>query len=175
MASSRKRPSGELAAAVARFVADHALQGKRITVGLSGGVDSVSLLHLLRNCSVETRAIHVNHGLSANAGAWAAFCRRLCKRWSVPLTVRRVRVARAEKGLEAAAREARYAAFRRVDCDVLMLAHHLDDQAETVLLNLLRGAGARGASGMRERTAFRGRALVRPLLEVPREAIVAYA
>src|SRR5712691_9807641 len=171
MVNSRKRPSGKLAAAVARFVADHALRGKTISVGLSGGVDSVTLLHLLRNCSVKARAIHVNHGLSANAGAWAAFCRRLCKRWSVPLTVRRVKVARAEKGLEAAAREARYAAFRRVDCDVLMLAHHLDDQAETVLMNLLRGAGARGASGMAAHANLGGKLLLRPMLGVPRQTI----
>ncbi len=175
MVNSRKRPSGKLAAAVARFVADHALRGKTISVGLSGGVDSVTLLHLLRNCSVKARAIHVNHGLSADAGAWAAFCRRLCKRWSVPLTVRRVKVARAEKGLEAAAREARYAAFRRVDCDVLMLAHHLDDQAETVLMNLLRGAGARGASGMPALGRLDGKLLARPLLDVRRGALVAYA
>jgi len=89
--------------------------------------------------------------------------------------VRRVKVARAEKGPEAAAREARYAAFRRVDCDVLVLAHHLDDQAETVLMNLLRGAGARGASGMPALGRLDGKLLARPLLEVRREALVAYA
>jgi tRNA(Ile)-lysidine synthase len=77
--------------------------------------------------------------------------------------------------VEAAARAARYAALARLDFDALALAHQLDDQAETVLLNLLRGAGARGASGMAPRAAFRGRTLVRPLLDVPREAIVAYA
>src|SRR5260370_39907454 len=114
MASSRKRPSGELAAALARFVADHALQGKRIAVGLSGGVDSVTLLHLLMNCSVKTRAIHVAHGLRANAGAWAAFCRRLCKRWSVPLTALRVKGARAERGRYGTAPAARDDWFTRL-------------------------------------------------------------
>jgi tRNA(Ile)-lysidine synthase len=86
-----------------------------------------------------------------------------------------VHVAKRGEGLEAAARAARYAALRKLPCDVLALAHQLDDQAETVLMSLLRGAGPRGASGMRARGRFDGRLLVRPLLDVPREAIVAYA
>ena len=151
------------------------LQGKRVFVALSGGVDSVVLLHALHAERADLRAAHVHHGLSPNADRWAAFCRRLCKRLAVPLTVRRVRVARKGEGLEAAARAARYAALRKLPFDVLALAHQLDDQAETVLMSLLRGAGARGASGMRSRTRFDRRLLARPLLDVPREAIVAYA
>src|SRR5689334_24493547 len=147
---------------------------KRIAVGLSGGIDSVVLLHLLKHHPRIT-AIHVHHGLSPNADAWAAFCRRLCRNWGIPLSVFRVKVKRAGKGLEAAAREARYDAFRKVKVEVIALAHHLDDQAETVLMNLLRGAGLRGASGMPAERAFHGKRLVRPLLGVPREAIVAYA
>jgi tRNA(Ile)-lysidine synthase len=173
MASSRKPRSAEVRAAVARAAPE--LQGKRILVGLSGGVDSVVLLHALSRKVPGVRAAHINHRLSPNAERWAGFCRRLCRRLGVPLSVRRVRVARRGEGLEAAARAARYAALAKLTFDVLALAHQLDDQAETVLMNLLRGAGARGASGMRARTAFRGRALIRPLLEVPRESIVAYA
>ena len=75
------------------------------------------------------------------------------------------------KGLEAAAREARYAAFAKADADCIALAHNLDDQAETVLMNLLRGAGRRGASGMPTQSPARGKTLLRPLLEMPREAI----
>jgi tRNA(Ile)-lysidine synthase len=119
--------------------------------------------------------VHVHHGLSPNADAWAAFCRRLCRRWGVPLTVRRVRVKRAGKGLEAAARSARYAVFAEMDADAVALAHNLDDQAETVLMNLLRGAGVRGASGMRAQSRFRGKTILRPLLHMPRSAIAAYA
>ncbi len=168
MASSRKRPS-----ASGRPVVP-AKAGTHVAVALSGGVDSVTLLHLLRHQNNLT-AIHVNHGLSPNADRWAAFCRRLCKRFGVPLQVRKVKVQKRGEGLEAAARRARYEAFAKLDADCIALAHHLDDQAETVLMNLLRGAGRRGASGMARETRFRGKTLVRPLLDVPRAAIVAYA
>ena len=179
MASSRKRPSGELVAEAGRFLGSIDLRGKRLAVGLSGGVDSVTLLHILKNCAARSgfslNAIHVHHGLSPNAGAWARFCRALCTRWGVPLAVRRVKVAKGGKGLEAAAREARYRAFRNSPCDAVALAHNRDHQAETVLMNLLRGAGVRGASGMPPRSRLDGRMLLRPLLEVPRAAILAYA
>lgn len=158
MASSRKPPSGK----------------KRIAVGLSGGVDSVVLLHTLRNVP-GVAAVHVHHGLSPNADAWAAFCRRLCRQLGVPLIVRKVKVVKRGEGLEAAARAARYEVFSKLTSDCIALAHHLDDQAETVLMNLLRGAGRRGASGMPRESRFRGKTVVRPLLDVPRKAIVAYA
>jgi tRNA(Ile)-lysidine synthase len=119
--------------------------------------------------------VHVHHGLSPNADSWARFCTRLCKRLRVPLSVHKVRVKKTGKGLEAAAREARYAVFRKLDCDVIALAHHLDDQAETVLMNLLRGAGLRGASGMQQQSAFHDKYILRPLLAMPRDAISAYA
>ena len=158
MASSRKPPRSEIA------------------VGLSGGVDSVVLLHQLKkNSQAKLRAVHVHHGLSPNADAWASFCRSFCKRLGIPLSVTRVSVRRAGKGLEAAAREARYDAFRRDKAKVIALAHNLDDQAETVLMNLLRGAGARGASGMAEHSRLGDKTLWRPLLGMPRPKIEAYA
>jgi tRNA(Ile)-lysidine synthase len=158
MASSRKPPRAEIA------------------VGLSGGVDSVVLLHQLRNNSkARLRAIHVHHGLSPNADAWADFCRKLCKRLAVPFRIEKVSVKRKGKGLEAAAREARYAAFKKEKADVVALAHNLDDQAETVLMNLLRGAGARGASGMPEHARFGDKTIWRPFLGLPRKKIEAYA
>src|SRR5205807_7127707 len=176
MASSRKPPSGELIAELGRFLGSLDLRSKRLAVGLSGGVDSVVLLHVLKqHPEFNLSAIHVHHGLSPNAGAWARFCRALCTRWGVPLAVRRVKVAKRGAGLEAAAREARYRAFKNVPCDAVALAHNRDDQAETVLMNLLRGAGVRGASGMAPRNRFDGKMLLRPLLEVPRAAILAYA
>src|SRR3954471_19095283 len=111
MASSRKpaSASGKQASASAQaFLQAHGK--KRIAVALSGGIDSVVLLHLLKHHPGVT-AIHVHHGLSPNADAWAAFCRKLCKQWGIPLSVFHVRVNEKGKGLEAAAREARYAAF----------------------------------------------------------------
>ena len=156
MASSRKRPTA-----------------KNIAVALSGGIDSVVLLHHLRDRGVS--AVHVHHGLSPNADAWAEFCRKLCKRWAVPLVVRRVTVRRSGKGLEAAARDARHDVFRKSDFSIVALAHNLDDQAETVLMNLLRGAGVRGASGMPEYSRAGAKTLWRPLLGMSRKEILAYA
>src|SRR5882762_4676738 len=176
MASTRKPPSGELVAGVGRFLGSIDLRGKRLAVGLSGGVDSVVLLHVLKqHPEFDLSAIHVHHGLSPNAGAWARFCRTLCARWGVPLAVRRVKVAKEGRGPEAAAREARYRALKNIPGDAVALAHNRDDQAETVLMNLLRGAGVRGASGMPLRSCFDGKMLLRPLLKVPRAAILAYA
>jgi len=171
MASSRKPPSAELGGLD--------LRGKRVAVGLSGGVDSVVLLDLL--CAAAPRhgfrvaAVHVHHGLSPHADAWARFCRKLCRDRGVPLVVRRVGVRKQGKGLEAAAREARRDAFARHPAPVIALAHQLDDQAETVLLNLLRGAGARGASAMLPVGKLGKKTLLRPLLAVPRREILAYA
>lgn len=179
MASSRKPRSAELAAAVPAALRGSLpeLRGKRVLVGLSGGIDSVVLLHVLARelPPPQLRAAHVHHGLSPNADGWARFCRTLCRRLGVTLSVRKVKVQRSGAGLEAAARKARYEALKKLGFDVLALAHQLDDQAETVLMNLLRGAGPRGASGMPARARLEGRELVRPLLGVPREAIVAYA
>src|SRR5688572_19209001 len=149
-------------------------KSKRTAVALSGGVDSVVLLHMLKD-RPNVSAVHVHHGLSANADAWAAFCRKLCRRWRITLSVHKVRVERSGKGLEAAARDARHAALGKETAEVIALAHNLDDQAETVLMNLLRGTGLRGASGMRPRSRFGRKELVRPLLDVSRREILEYA
>ncbi len=171
MASTRKRPSVDPAGLD--------LRGKHVAVGLSGGVDSVVLLHLMRaaaprlGCTLS--AVHVHHGLSPNADAWARFCRKLCRDWGVPLVVRRASIRKKGRGLEAAAREARRAVFAGLPADAIALAHQLDDQAETVLLNLLRGAGTRGAAAMPVAGKLGAKTLLRLLLEVPRREILAYA
>jgi len=180
MASSRKpRAAERVAGAARRALAAQDLRGKRVVAGLSGGIDSVVLLHVLRTLAPEfgfrLGALHVHHGLSRNADRWSRFCAALCRRWRVPLSVRRVRIVRGGEGLEAAARAARYDAYRRARAAAVVLAHQLDDQAETVLLNLLRGAGLAGASGMPAAGRQRGLLILRPLLDVPREAIAAYA
>ena len=150
-----------------------------ICVGLSGGVDSVVLLDaLLEGGAVPITAVHVHHGLSPNADAWADFCRDFCKARDVPLTIERVSVDRAApEGLEAAARKQRYAIYAARPEPCVALAHHLDDQAETVLLQLLRGTGLKGVAAMPQLRALPGSRVqvFRPLLGVSRAEIVARA
>jgi len=152
----------------------------RLCVGLSGGVDSVALLHALHglreSAGLVLTACHVHHGLSPHAEAWAQACARICDALGVPLALERVVVASGGQGLEAAAREARLAALARQDADWVVLGHHADDQAETLLFRLLRGAGVRGAGGMRPLERRRdGLCLMRPLLDLRRAEILAWA
>ena len=181
MAASRKLPSASarLAGASAAVLASAGLRGKRLAAGLSGGVDSVVLLHVLHGSAPQfgyrLSAFHVNHGLSPNAGDWQRLCSAFCLELGIPFKAVRVKVQKQGRGLEAAARDARRAAFMNLRADAIALAHQLDDQAETVLFNLLRGAGLEGASGMRALGELGGKTLLRPLLEVPRSAILAYA
>lgn len=155
--------------------------GARICVGLSGGVDSVVLLHLLHDAAAardwQVDALHVHHGLSPRADAWARFCEDLCAALGVPLAVHRVDIGdRAQLGTEDAARRRRHRCFLESGAPFVALAHHADDQAETVLLQLLRGAGPAGLAAMPERRTFApGREFVRPLLSFPRAAIRAFA
>lgn len=181
MANTRKlRPPDPHAAAARVLESLDGLAGARIVVGLSGGVDSVVLLHVLRELSTahgfRLAALHVHHGLHPQADDWARFCRRLCRAWKVPLQVCRATVGSPRgRGPEAAARQARYAQFAARRATYVALAHQLDDQAETVLLQLLRGAGTRGAAAMPVVRPLERTRLLRVLLEVPRAAIEAYA
>lgn len=151
---------------------------ERPVVGFSGGLDSTVLLHALKARYPDVRAVHVHHGLHADAGRWAAHCAEVCAQWQVPLHTVRVRVRRdAGEGLEAAARRARYAAFAEqlADGEVLALAHHRDDQAETFLLRALRGSGVDGLASMRPWRRLRQGWVWRPLLALGREDLLAYA
>jgi tRNA(Ile)-lysidine synthase len=154
--------------------------GARIAVALSGGRDSIVLLDAASRVAPELGialcAAHVHHGLSPNADAWERFCAAECERRGIPLETRRVDVPRAgADGIEAAARRARYQALAGVDADAVALAHHADDQAETVLLQLLRGAGPHGLAAMPPARSAGRATFVRPLLEVRRAAIERYA
>lgn len=173
------KPTAELADAVDARLRAHGVRDCTVQVGLSGGIDSVVLLDVLARLAPALRlrlgAIHVNHGISRDAGQWVAFCEGLCRARGIPLIVEQVHVVLAGRGLEAAARDARHAAFARLRCDYLALAHHLDDQAETLLLQLLRGAGARGLGGMPEVRPFGQGKLLRPLLGVSRRELETYA
>ena len=149
-------------------------------VGYSGGLDSTVLLHrLAREDSGRTlRAIHVHHGLQAGADHWAAHCERTCRALGVAFQVVRIEVARGSgEGLEAAARRGRMAAFAQAleDGGVLALAHHRDDQAETLLLRALRASGSDGLGAMRPSRRFARGWLWRPFLALPRQALLDYA
>ena len=137
---------------VATVLETRAVCGRRVAVGLSGGVDSVVLLDVLGRMRKDLRlalsAVHVNHQISAHALDWEAFCKTLCQARGVALTVRRVQVPRDGSGVEAAARNLRYQAYGGLVTDFVALAHHLDDQVETFLLQLLRGAGPKGLAAM---------------------------
>lgn len=159
------------------------VRGKRLLIALSGGADSVALACLLAQfCGeygISLCAAHLNHGIrGAEADGDAAYCRELCRELDVELLEARVDVpalaAERGMGLESAAREARYsylyAARDACNADFIALAHHQDDQAETVLMHLLRGAGPEGVTGMHR---FSG-ALFRPLLEVSRAELRRY-
>lgn len=131
-----------------------------VTVALSGGVDSAVMLHAcatLRDQSdlpFSVNAIHIHHGLSPNADEWLAFCHQLCEQLQIPFQFQKVLVQVAPRqSLEAVARNARYAALDKLAPagSLVLLAQHEDDQAESVLLQLKRGAGPKGLSGMAER------------------------
>ncbi len=144
----------------------------------SGGVDSQVLLHLLAELPLNVQAIYVDHGLHPDSSKWAEHCRRSCRQLGVPFQVLTVDArAYSGEGPEAAARKARYTALAdKISADdCLLTAQHLDDQAETFLLQLLRGAGAAGLAGMPFYCRFAGAWHMRPLLGYSREDILAYA
>ncbi|QBM16615.1 tRNA(Ile)-lysidine synthase [Marinobacter sp. JH2] len=148
----------------------------RLWVAFSGGLDSALLLHVVASCHCDVTAIHINHQLQTNHRQTEQFCRDVCERLGVPIVVEPVDVAvsvTGAGGLEEAARNARYQVFERRlgDGDLILMAHHGDDQAETVLFRLLRGSGVRGLAGMpASRTLGRGD-LYRPWLAVGRDRL----
>lgn len=180
MGNSKKSHSPDLDSSVASFAGRTFSPGDRVVLGLSGGLDSVVLLHLLREPALrlgfDLSCLHVNHGISPNAALWAKFCSGLCERLGVSMKIEEVDISpHLSLGLEAAARHARYAAFGKMEADYIVLAQHRDDQAETVLLQLFRGAGLKGLSAMGEATPFGSTCIVRPLLGVARKTLEAYA
>ena len=187
--------SATLLRAVEACFTRYGVDNSRCALALSGGIDSMVLLDILskynahnapspkadlqRNPtpSLPFQAIHVNHGISKNANAWAKFCMEECAKRGVPITVEVVNVDRhSGLGLEAAARDARYQALMKSDAKYILTAQHQTDQAETVLHQMLRGTGLQGLAGMGEARELKpGQTLLRPLLYVSREDIEKYA
>lgn len=149
---------------------------KRWVIALSGGLDSIVMLHLAASLlpSKKLHVLHINHHLQESAAAWSEFCRQETAALCLPFTQIDVYPLSSS---EAAARDARYAAFAQFlrEGDVLLLAHHADDQAETVMFRLLRGSGLRGLSGMPVSRKLGENDIVRPLLSVSRCELEAWA
>ena len=165
------------------FITQLNIQHETIWLAYSGGLDSHVLLQLFArakasNDSLRIAAIHVNHQLQDDASDWEHHCQKQCNALTIPLTICRVDASTKERqSPEEAAREARYNAFsaQLKTGDILVTAHHANDQAETVLLQLMRGAGAAGLSAMPERRLFKGMQLHRPLLGFSRQVLYDYA
>ncbi|HJN50442.1 MAG: tRNA lysidine(34) synthetase TilS [Pseudomonadales bacterium] len=157
--------------------------GSRLVVGYSGGMDSHVLLHLLASLKkehsfpTEIHALHINHGVSPQSNTWQDHCEMTCKKLEVDFAAINVSVELAGRGTEDSAREVRYRAFGEylVAGDNLLLAHHADDQAETILYRLTRGSGLKGLGGMPKRRKLGAATLLRPLLHVARESLQDYA
>lgn len=177
MADSRNRRSPEaVRQAITGCLSRVVGADQTLLVGFSGGLDSMVLLHglwhVLGGARHRLTAMHVHHGLSPNAGRWAEFCAESCNRLGVPLRISHVHVNQASgRGLEAEARCLRAGALLSATADWIVLGHHANDQAETLLHNLLRGTGVRGAAAMQER---HGRFL-RPMLGLTRDDLRQYA
>jgi tRNA(Ile)-lysidine synthase len=150
-------------------------------IAFSGGLDSTVLLHLLADLAKTESlpplsAVHIHHGLQAAADAWPQHCQSVCDALGVPLLIERVRV-QPGASLERAARDARYAVFGSLTQanDLLLTGQHRDDQAETLLFRLMRGAGVRGLAGIPAQRSVGQGMLIRPLLDVSRSELEAYA
>lgn len=173
--------SAELAAALRHALQALPERAPRIAVALSGGADSAMLaVHaapVARELGIDLVLFHVHHGLQAAADDWTQHVQALAGLLALPLSVARVDVAQAAgKGIEAAARDARYAALAQLarDQDVthVLLAHHRNDQAETVLLRLLRGTGLTGMAAMAPVSRRDGLVYLRPWLDIGRDTIL---
>jgi tRNA(Ile)-lysidine synthase len=194
MASSKKPPSNKIPVSTSKktkplslidlvdkaFVSLPASSKKikSMTVALSGGVDSVVLLHLLHQLQkthhFSLKASHVHHGLSKNADKWVKFCEKLCAKLSISLDVNYIQLPQKKSlGIEGEARRLRYEKLLQSKTELVVLAHHEDDQAETFLLQLIRGAGVKGLSSMAHFDD--SRRLWRPLLNASRTNIESYA
>lgn len=178
MASSHKALNPQ------QFIVDliRQVDGRAVCVAYSGGVDSHVLLHMLATTHhpqlPAIRALHIDHGLHPDSSRWAEHCRQTAVDLGVSFESVSVSVDSADElGVEAAAREARYDAFRfdLADNEVLLTAQHQQDQAETLLLQLLRGAGPAGLSAMAAESNNQGLTVIRPFLGISKRDIVSYA
>ena len=154
----------------------------RLLVGYSGGLDSSVLMHALsvfgKNLDVRIEAVHIDHQLQNDSKLWSEQCLSQCKKYAIPCTIKQVKInTDSNDSLEALAREARYQVFHSLmeESTSLLTAHHADDQFETFLLQLFRGAGPKGLSAMASGRDLAVGKHLRPLLNVSREELEDYA
>jgi tRNA(Ile)-lysidine synthase len=183
MAHLRKPKSNNIIDATKSVLRTYIKQGDHLIVALSGGIDSIVLLDMLNSLSKSMQftlsAVHIDHGISQNARQWCKFCCNLCRNLHIPITITHLKIKK-EPGisLEATARYARYQVFNHLLADYVVLGQHQDDQAETLLLQLLRGAGTRGLAAMpvaRKQESHKAPQILRPMLDVSRSSIQQYA
>lgn len=149
-----------------------------IWVAYSGGVDSHVLLDLAQQAFTNVRALHIHHGISLDDDRWQEHCRQICKQRNIPLDCIQVDAApKPGQSAEETARTARRNVWAKILTakDLLLLGHHADDQAETILFRLLRGAGPHGLTGMHTFSKLAKTTLWRPMLNVTKQAILQYA
>tara|TARA_Y100001960_G_scaffold329509_1_gene421082 strand:- start:1350 stop:2729 length:1380 start_codon:yes stop_codon:yes gene_type:complete len=190
MVNSKKLQLNSLSHRVKNILHERIQKDDHLILGLSGGVDSVVLLNILMSFSIKFKfilsALHVNHGISPNANKWENFCLDLCNTHNIPINLVKLKINKLSgTSLEANARDARYQEFKNLNANYVILAQHLDDQAETLLLQMIRGAGVRGLSAMpviRNQIGQSGGQhvdlgpqILRPLLNVSRSEIEGYA
>lgn len=187
MENSRKLKLNNISTRVEKILREQIKQNEYLVLGLSGGMDSVVLLSILISLSTKIKfnlkVIHVNHGISPNTNKWERFCVNLCNSYGIPIKISRLKLSKSSgTSLEANARKARYKIFKNLKEDYVVLAQHLDDQVETLLLQMLRGAGVKGLGSMPvirkqipDKVSGSGPQLLRPLLDTSRGEIEAYA
>lgn len=171
------------------FIEQQKLAEQSLWVALSGGVDSICLLHLAKelksNSNLDIKAVHVNHGLSQNADSWQQTVTSLCAQWQIELICCKVNIQPSPRtSLEQQARDARYNAIAEVlpEKAVLLTGHHQSDQFETFVLRLMRGSGLTGLTSMKplaqlptEKAKVKQLSLARPMLSIAKQQILEYA
>jgi len=162
------------------LITEHTDLSKSIFIGYSGGPDSTALVHLLSTLNAKQdlnlKAIHINHNLSKHSSIWENHCVETCSKLNVNLITKSIEIKVDGGGLESASRKARYKAFEKIlnRDDQLLLGHHSDDVAETLIMRLMRGTGPDGMEGPKLKRSLGQGVLVRPLLGVSKKEILDY-
>ena len=153
---------------------------KKIYVAFSGGPDSSAMIHLISKMKTDMKiapqAIHINHNLSDKSADWESHCKNICLDLNIDLITESVQITSEGGGIESAARQLRYKIFKSIlkEGEQIILAHHGDDVAETILMRMLRGTGIEGIEGPKQKRNLGNGILIRPFLEISKKEILGY-